>query len=48
MARQKASELRTTMKVPRGFRDRVQKSAQAIGMSATEFLEKCEVVRNAD
>ena len=45
MARQKAEIPRTTMKVPKTFRDSVREAAKSAGMDATVFLERCTVVR---
>ena len=45
MARKKAQTERTTMKVPKTFRDSVQAAAKSAGVDATVYLEKCTVIR---
>jgi hypothetical protein len=44
MANHKANVPRTMMKVPVTFRDTVMKEAEALGLSATVYLENKKVV----
>ena len=44
MANHKANEPRTMMRVPIPFMHRVQKEAQALGISASVYLEGKKVV----